>query len=112
MSDDIKPTDADLDRDLRADLAELEGRYGRDYEAWVRDQADYAWPAALRRALAAEAEVERLGGILGDLTLLAGHLAVTDGDTTATLGWWVRHALTAPARRDGVTVTDDDGEAD
>lgn len=47
MSSDTRPTPADLARDLRADLAELEGRHGRDFEAWACDNADHAWPAAV-----------------------------------------------------------------
>lgn len=86
MSSDITPTQDDLSRDLRADLSELEGRDGRDYEAWVRDNADHAWPVAIRRALAAEAEVERLRAAGRILETLLADAQTRCGAARAALG--------------------------
>lgn len=48
-------------RDLAADLAEVEGRGGQSWQLWVLDNVDAGgWGAAIRRALHAEAEFERL----------------------------------------------------
>lgn len=54
------PTPADLGRDLAADLAECERRCGKGWVLWVCDNADPGWPAAIRRALAAESRVDEL----------------------------------------------------
>ena len=77
------------------------------------------WPAAIRRALAAEAEaarlndtlallsalmaakqeeLERLQAALNSLVLAAGSTIVTDGDTTCSLGWWATQVLEGGAR--------------
>lgn len=74
--DDIRPTTDDLARDLLADLAWLSdpeaGLWAVGESAWV-DQAATVGRAAIRRALAAEAEcdwlaaeVARLRGLIGD----------------------------------------------
>lgn len=137
MSDDVRPTAVDLARDLRAYLADLGGRDGRDY----------AWLAAARRALAAEAEVARLRGLIErDRTGLVVGLvkvlrAVRSRDWLRRIGEWgsysyeqrtvstlreeingclgeIEAAAEAALRqsgnlsRHGVAVTDDDGEAD
>jgi hypothetical protein len=58
VSDDIRPTADDMARDLRADLEFLRG-------AWGPSAAGYG-AAAVRRAIAAEAEVERLRAMLAE----------------------------------------------
>lgn len=55
------PTPEDLQRNLQADLTAVTGhgtklRYAGD----MGHRAEAGWPAAIRRAIAAEAEVERL----------------------------------------------------
>ena len=56
------------------------------------------WTAAIRRALAAEAEVSRLRAALNSLVLAAGGKLITDGDTACSLGWWVNRVLAGGAR--------------
>ena len=70
MSDNntTNPVPADLARDLAADLAECGGRVG--------------WRAAIRRAIAAEAECERLraeaADVLAELEAVEDHHVATD----------------------------------
>lgn len=58
-----RPTVEDLARDLLADLA-----YCRQFESTCRQPWWRGWPAAIRRALAAEAEVRRLQELTLGLT--------------------------------------------
>lgn len=58
MTEDFKPTPEDLARDLAADL--WHAGSGNRYISAVLDRYCKSWPAAIRRALAAEAEVARL----------------------------------------------------
>jgi hypothetical protein len=133
MSDDIRLTQDDLARDLRADLSELEGRDGHNYEQWMLDNVDHAWPVAIRRALAAEAEVERWERLrqlihddarhIGDdaCCVMANGTATpgeppTYGQTVSVLRNTVasleaENARLRAACLAGVAVTDDDGEA-
>ena len=66
-----QPTPEDLARDLAEDLRSLEGSGWLEHRGpWVR--CSLAWAAALRRALAAEAEVLRLRRLIEGL---AGRVA-------------------------------------
>jgi hypothetical protein len=56
----MNPTLEDMARYLGADLHELDSRCGRPWQLWVLDNAEDGWPAAIRRALAAEEKVRRL----------------------------------------------------
>jgi len=83
------------------------------------DNARLRAAVGVAAGLAAEAEVERLRGAVAVLGLIAGETVVADGDTTCTLRHWASRVLGADwpdpadlAARDGVRVTDDDGEAD
>lgn len=77
---DVKPTEADLTRDLEADLAfvaeknaiTLTGRPNAydiedDVDIAMRARADDAWPAAIRRAISAEAAAARLRSLIHTL---------------------------------------------
>lgn len=117
MSDDVRPTAADLARDLRADLAVAEkatpGPWQADMPAghvwhpdWLKRGWDrgiiattdcdedtdaiatsrVAWPAAIRRALAAEAEVERLRAAGRILETLLADAQTRCGAARAALG--------------------------
>ena len=57
-----------------------------------------AFPAAVRRALAAEEEVARLRAALEALWANAGGKLITDGDTTYSLGRWVNEVLKGGTR--------------
>lgn len=62
MTDDLKPTPEDMARDLAADLwpADATARYF----AALAERYSRSWPAAIRRALWAEAEVRRLQRVI------------------------------------------------
>lgn len=54
MPNEIHLTPEERAYDLRGDLEELRQRDGREYDLWVRDNADESWPIAIKRALVAE----------------------------------------------------------
>lgn len=57
----MKPTEADLARDLAADLVQFDRRYGFNWVLWLCDNAEPMVPAAIRRAIAAEEEAFAVG---------------------------------------------------
>lgn len=70
------PMAADLSRVLAADLGAYQAAIGYQRLWWLRENADEVIPAAIRRAIAAEAECERLRKLIErDRTGLAAGLS-------------------------------------
>lgn len=75
----LTPTPEDLARDLAADLALCGAANARNFSCLTASRA--AWPAAIRRALAAEAEAARLRRELAGISPELRRIAALENQT-------------------------------